>query len=635
MNEDIVYPSLYEKDYILRSLGSIVNDPEVALTELVANAWDAGASHVRIFIPDAINQILYIEDDGVGMTEYEFQNRWMKLRYNRLTEQGKFVTFPINKNHKPRVAFGRNGVGRHGLFCFGDEYKVITCKENKKHTFVVQPNVKTHPFAVVDKIEESCVGHGTRLEVLVDRHLPNTDKIREIISARFLQDPEFIIEVNNKILQLDDLCGGSHPTELLVPETDIHLTAYFIDTTKSSRKSIFHGIAIWQNGRLVGEPSWTLGERVILDGRTALAKRYTIIITSNDLSEYINEDWTSFKDVDEVHKMYDLVDDYVSEQINKYTDHIAETITDNLEPTVKRKLSTINPLAQLEIKDTIRQIVNENPKIKQDSVNVAIQALINIQRSQNGAELLEKLVQLDESDLIGLNEMLNKWTVKDALSVLNEVDRRLSIIEAIHKLAGDDNTDELHVLHPLIAESRWLFGPEYESSEYIFNKQIKTAAIQIFGADVFANPDIHYNKRADLICLPTSTIGITGIEDVDDVDGLTQVRKLLLIELKKGKFKISRKERDQAHGYIEDLLKSTLGNNVKIVGYVVGDTYDQSLSHKIEVDDGRGVLYVTTYSQLVDTAERRMFNLRKILAKRYENVPGMQLYAQVQQTIKH
>ena len=47
------------------------------------------------------------------------------------------------------------------------------------------------------------------------------------------------------------------------------------------------------------------------------------------------------------------------------------------------------------------------------------------------------------------------------------------------------------------------------------------------------------------------------------------------------------------------------------------------------------MLYVTTYSQLVDTAERRMFNLRKILAKRYENVPGMQLYAQVQQTIKH
>ena len=127
MSERIVYPSLFEKDYILRSLGSIVTDPEVALTELVANAWDAGASHVKIIIPKTINGILSIEDDGIGMTEDEFQNRWMKLRYDRLHDQGKYVQFP-NPSHKPRMAFGRNGVGRHGLFCFGDEYTVITCK---------------------------------------------------------------------------------------------------------------------------------------------------------------------------------------------------------------------------------------------------------------------------------------------------------------------------------------------------------------------------------------------------------------------------------------------------------------------------------------------------------------------------
>lgn len=60
MSEKIVYPSLFEKDYILRSLGKIVTDPAVALTELVANAWDAGASHVSIFIPDSANQMLYV-----------------------------------------------------------------------------------------------------------------------------------------------------------------------------------------------------------------------------------------------------------------------------------------------------------------------------------------------------------------------------------------------------------------------------------------------------------------------------------------------------------------------------------------------------------------------------------------------
>ena len=84
MEDNVLFPSLYEDDYIIRSLGTIVSQPDIALTELVANAWDAGATNVYISIPENNNQILYVEDDGVGMSEEEFKQHWMKLRYNRL-----------------------------------------------------------------------------------------------------------------------------------------------------------------------------------------------------------------------------------------------------------------------------------------------------------------------------------------------------------------------------------------------------------------------------------------------------------------------------------------------------------------------------------------------------------------------
>lgn len=125
--ENVLFPSLYEEDFIIRSLGSIVTQPDVALTELVANAWDAGASNVTISIPEETGHLLYIEDDGIGMSESEFQHHWMTLRYNRLKGQGRNVKFPSGEKSN-RLAFGRNGVGRHGLFCFGNEYKVITEK---------------------------------------------------------------------------------------------------------------------------------------------------------------------------------------------------------------------------------------------------------------------------------------------------------------------------------------------------------------------------------------------------------------------------------------------------------------------------------------------------------------------------
>ncbi len=635
-NDSVLFPSLFEDDYITRSLGSIVNQPDVAITELVANAWDAGASHVNIFIPEERNQILYIEDDGVGLSEEEFQNHWMKLRYDRTKYQGRNVVFPTGVVGK-RTAFGRNGVGRHGLFCFADEYKVITAKDGKQLTFVVKANVEKNPFAVTQKNEEPSISHGTRLEVIVEKNLPKADKIREIISARFLHDPQFEITVNRERLDLDDLSGGNEPSELDVEGTGIHLTAYFIDTTKSSRKSIFQGIAFWQSNRLVGEPNWVLGKNMVLDGRTALAKRYTFIIKTNDMAELVKEDWSGFKKAAEVDKVYDVVEKFVDECLSDVSAVTIQTITENLDPTVKKSLEEVNPLMRMEVKEVIKELVVSSPKIKQESVNVAVRALVNIENSKNGKSFLEKLSKMSLDDIDGLNELLDKWTISDALIVLNEIDRRLSVIEAIRKLAGDSSTDELHVLHPMIAESRWLFGPEYESSEYIFNRQMKTVAKEIFGDDKYYRPEINYKKRPDLICMPDSTIGITGIEEMSDEVGLVKVRKILLIELKKGAYEIKRKERDQSIGYIEDLAKSTVfGGSCRVTGFVVGDSIADNIVNSYDVKEKDvvvGTLFTTTYSQLIDTAEKRMFGLRKVLADRYDDVPGMELYNQTRMSI--
>ena len=75
----IVQGSLFEDDYLVRSLGNIVRDSEYALTELVANAWDAGATRVNIDVPTQQGGLIKVTDNGVGMTRDEFKQRWMKL----------------------------------------------------------------------------------------------------------------------------------------------------------------------------------------------------------------------------------------------------------------------------------------------------------------------------------------------------------------------------------------------------------------------------------------------------------------------------------------------------------------------------------------------------------------------------
>jgi hypothetical protein len=96
----------------VRTLGALAHDPDIALTELVANAWDAGATEVKIFIPEDYDQKLITEDNGTGLTKDEFHYSWMRLGYNRLKHQGKQVVFPRGVQGK-RFAYGRNG--RHIL----------------------------------------------------------------------------------------------------------------------------------------------------------------------------------------------------------------------------------------------------------------------------------------------------------------------------------------------------------------------------------------------------------------------------------------------------------------------------------------------------------------------------------------
>lgn len=83
----------FEKGYLLRTLGSIAQDPDIAPTELVANSWDAGAVTVHVTIPDVVGGALRVRDDGAGMLANEFLERWMKLGYDRPEHQEKAADF--------------------------------------------------------------------------------------------------------------------------------------------------------------------------------------------------------------------------------------------------------------------------------------------------------------------------------------------------------------------------------------------------------------------------------------------------------------------------------------------------------------------------------------------------------------
>ena len=116
------------------------------------------------------------------------------------------------------------------------------------------------------------------------------------------------------------------------------------------------------------------------------------------------------------------------------------------------------------------------------------------------------------------------------------------MLEAIANLAADPNVDELHSLHPLVTQARWVFGPEFDSSEYTANVTLSTAMRALLSKRAAPGDFVNERRRPDLIVLADGTLSATATEQIDDETGLATLRDILIIELKKGASKIGREE---------------------------------------------------------------------------------------------
>ena len=632
MSDQSRHLSLFEEDYLLRELGPVAHVPQVALTELVANAWDAGATKVDLYLPSEVGGLLTVIDDGHGMTPSQFRSRWMMLRYNRLKHQSSRVEFPTGKDAKARKAYGRNGVGRHGLLCFSDEYRVETWRDGMLSSFVVGTESGPSPFVVRSEELGERDGSGTRLSVEVARKLPDAKEIITVLAARFVHDPGFQIRVNGTPLTLAKLEGHSRNHILTLSEGRT-AKVIVIDSTQQNHSSIHQEVAFWVDHRLVGDPSWAIGQIANFDGRTRFAKRYKVIVDTAGFDDHVFADWTGFKSTPAVKELFQATADHINLVADELAAEVVEATSEDALVQNRSALKSLGQGAQLEVTEFTKAVAQAHPMVSPEFLATAVKAVINLEKSKSGAALLHKLADLATSDVEGLDRLLADWSIKDALRVLDEIDDRLNVIEAISRLAEDPNTDELHTLHPLILRSRWLFGPEFESMEYSSNTTLKSVARHLWGdrEASFQNG----KKRPDVVVLPDRCmVQLVGIERFDQQDPtIAQMQNILVIELKRGGFKINRHEVNQADGYVQDIANSGYVNGSPyITAWVVGQSIAPGVgTTKIVGDEIRkyGEVRATTYGALVGTANLRLMRLRKSLEDRYDNLQTDTLLAKV------
>ena len=460
LQQDLFFGEGFLEDHA----GSIVKDPHVAIIELIANSYDAGATEVQIEWPADVGGRFSISDNGEGMTYDEFVVRWKTLNYTRQTHQGRHAANPNKIPGDKRIVFGRSGKGRHGAFCFSDSYELTARKEGQSFVVYVEKGLvggnSPFRFSAVDREDDD--GHGATISSVISRNYIEEDLLRESIGTKFSVIPSFHIFLNGRPIHLLDL-KALHSVPLEIPEIG-SVTVHQLDSESGNRTTHLRGICWWVKGRSVGNPSWEEldGEGAFLDGRVSLAKRYSFVVEADVLENHRKADWTGFHASPEVNKVRQTVRGHIIRTLSDLQSESRRARKSAALAQTKSALRDMTQVSRQQVAAFVDEIQEKCPTISERDLTRATEVFSKMEIAKTGYDLLKQLQACSPEDLDTWNDLMSRWSAKNAALVLHELESRLRLIGKLQGIVHSTTADELHDIQPLFERGLWIFGPEYE-----------------------------------------------------------------------------------------------------------------------------------------------------------------------------
>jgi hypothetical protein len=254
------------------------------------------------------------------------------------------------------------------------------------------------------------------------------------------------------------------------------------------------------------------------------------------------------------------------------------------------------------------QLVEQCPNLSETQVDQVMGLLANMEIADSQYDLLEKLHALPPDQLDEWNDILERWTVSTAKLVLDEVERRLRIIEDVRARTSDVETEEVQDLQPLFARALWIFGPQFESIEFTSNQGMTAVIKKLYGGDQRGT-----RNRPDFAITPDSSVGFYSLPAYDTEFNVVGSDMLVIVELKKPGVRLGADEKGQVWKYVTELMEAGhVTESTTVYGWVLGDSIRPAEARERREGD-RVIIRPLLYSAFIAQAEKRMMNLQRRL----------------------
>lgn len=607
-----------------------------AIVELIWNALDAEADEVTVRFergslgeggPEHVTRV-QVEDNGHGIDP--------ETAVDQFTTHGDSWKLGLSGRtlNDKRVLHGRHGRGRFYAYSLGYRATWRTVWENADGTHVeftlegsrsainqftdteLAPTEKAHTGTTVD----IPVDQSKTLSVLLDEDLPTR------LSARFaphlLGNSDIKIRVDGVLLNPKPLIAEHPDDEPLteIPAKDLH-----------GHDPPILRVIEWNEQVRAEMPLVVLCN----EGGVALAefdlhKRRPVKVTGYVLWEGFDSSRQDLLMAEMAHApVIDAARARVGEYIRRRADELRGSIVKQLVDEDSYPYPTTpssDPVEQAEqqLYDVMlvaaRSAIGANQRERRMSarlMQIAVQA-----RTEEVDDIIDAVLGLPP-DIRGLlRDLLKDTTLASIVKAGGEVRTRLELVVGLRRLLYSSDTAqqmrEVDQLHPLVRDNEWLFGEEWRLSR---SELSLTNVLRQVVPDTVA-------LESDLAAAGGQVVrgdGKSGRVDLllqRHFQGPSSKPERLVVELKRPSLKLKAEHLEQVRSYARALDQHQGVINGHWTFWLVGTAFDDDLLADAEqidrewghVDKRRNYnIFITRWSDLIETAERRLEFLREQL----------------------
>ena len=623
MSDVTTVPNPYEMKFdvgTIKHLGlQMYSTLPPVIGELVANAWDANATEVKITIPDTpideqTSEII-VQDDGDGMSDEDIRGKYLIIGRDRREEEQS------DKTRLGRKIMGRKGIGKFSAFGIAKEIVIESKQGNIVSHFAMNYDELMRkgddrviefppldPTGDVDKGTKITLRHITKFKT---RSIPIM-RIRRGLARRFaiigktpgVDTLGFDVVINDEpispedrdLQQLLDTDMDGNPylweynDEEIEPDTGWTVSGWIgaLDRTSAEDDGIDRGIVLMARGKMVQEPfvfNTVVGQQYAL---SYLIGELNVEFVDDEIEDTIATTRNSL--VWDTERNTALME-WGQKEVNncarewgkrRSADNERKLQEHELYREFQQRAQEIGNQRALKIADDfLRDFILKNPDANDEQLEGLIKMCLNFLEFDAFWEIIDNIKAAQIENVDTLIELFREWEIVEAKEMARVTAGRIETIEKLQRLI-ETNALEVPTVHDFLKEFPWVIDPRWTlvADEVWYTELLRTQFPE--------SDDVpEENKRIDFLCVGGDT-------------------NLVVVEIKRPGSKVNKDDLDQIEEYVNftrDQIDRTTDPACvykQVTGYLLcGDLVDNYRVREKRKNLAEVEIYVRRYGNLL------------------------------------